>query len=321
MNQQDNFDEVQTTKELNSDEGQAPKDLEFDEVQATKDLEFDEVQAIKDLKKEAQTIIRTFNTFIRVKVSEVEVLEKLNRALDSMPSAADMAAVTEEFQARAQSVLEVARQERIDNFRRIETGYIQRVRESGKLLREVNSGWRIGPLEMQVEREFGRISFWYNRERLVKGKSIATVEDIEKIEEKSLNMLKKAAIPAEILSQVFWEAYQEAQKKSTRKRKASLVSLTDFYRELRIVLVRHKIAGRVALSRKITQYADFPRWTFLYNLDLYRGLAQEIEETKRLALQTGSMSEVNKGNGYVINGLEAQNEYKTMCYVLPMSGD
>lgn len=280
---------------------------------------FDEVQAIKDLKKEAKTIIRTFNTFIKVKVSEVEVLGKLNRALDSMPTAADMAAVTEEFQVRAQSVLAVARQDRIDNFRRLETGYIQRVKDSGKLLREVNSGWRIGPLEMQVEREFGRVSFWYNHEQLIKGKSIATVEDIEKIEEKSLNMLKKAAIPEEMLAQVFWEAYLEARKKNVRKRKAERVSLTDFYRELRIVLVRQKIAGR-SLHRKIVQFADFPKWTFLYNLDLYRLLAQEIEIEKRLALETGSMTEVNKGNGYVINGLEAHNEYKVMCYACSVSG-
>jgi len=278
---------------------------------------FNEVQAIKDLQKEAKIIIKAFDAFIKVKASEPDALDKLNKALESMPDGKDTTALMGEFQLTAQSILNAVRQNRVKNFKRMETGYIQKVKESGKLLREFSNGWRIGPLEMQVDREQARISFWYNYENLIKWKPIANIEDIEKMEKKAVDMLEKATIPRGIIIQAFWAAYQEAMNRNMHKTNSTLVSITDLYIELRIVLVRQKIAGKTP-HRKIDRYAEFPKWAFLYNLDLYRSLLTQIEPEKKLALQTGSMNEVSKGNGYVINGLEAQNEYKVMCYVRPV---
>lgn len=81
-----------------------------------------------------------------------------------------------------------------------------------------------------------------------------------------------------------------------------------------MALVRHELEGQPP-DRKL-RWGELPRWAFLYNLDRYRALGAAVPEARRLGLQTGSQQE-SRGFGMVVNGLDAQQDYKTMSFVVP----
>ncbi len=149
--------------------------------------------------------------------------------------------------------------------------------------------------------------------------AIGRREDLDKLETEALGKLNAAAYPNEMLTAVFWDAYaQERQRRTTEgKARAEQVPILDFYREVRATLVRHELAGQKPDKR--LQHVDLPCWRFLYNLDRYRALGPRVPESRKLGLQTGSQQEVARGLGLSVNGLDARQDYKTMCYVVASS--
>jgi hypothetical protein len=91
-----------------------------------------------------------------------------------------------------------------------------------------------------------------------------------------------------------------------------LVPLVDFYRQLRLTLVRRDLGQR---PDKKLSYVEFPQWAFLYNLDRYRSLSSNIPRETRLVVQTGSQQETQRF-GMITDGLDARQDYKVVCYVL-----
>ena len=126
-----------------------------------------------------------------------------------------------------------------------------------------------------------------------------------------------AAYPDDLLARVFWDAYEQerARRRPGRGARPEAVPLLDFYRGLRVALVRHELEEQQ--PDKKLRYAELPRWTFLYNLDRYRALGAAVPEARRLGYQTGSQQE-SRTIGVVVNGLDAQQDYKTMCYIVPV---
>lgn len=279
---------------------------------------FNEVQAIKDFQKDVKNIAKYLDTFTKLKTADAEVLDKLRKALKALPQSEIMVQAIEELRSNGTVLLETAYQQRADGFKRCETTYIHMAKEEGKLVREFTQGWRVGPLELQVKREEARASSLYNGETLIKWQPVSSADDLAAMEKKALSMLEQAALSEELLVNVFWEAYQEAGRRN-RGFNQSLVQLADLYREVRITLIRHSLDGK-APQKKLDQYTDFPKWAYLYNLDLLRALGSKVPAEQRLAFQTGSMNEVSKGKGFVLNGLDAMNEYKVMVYVSAASG-
>jgi hypothetical protein len=277
---------------------------------------FNETQLFKDIQKEAKSLSKWFENIAKIKSSDPQFLTLLDKALQSMPDDVGFAQLYGSFQDKIHGFINTARACRADSIKRLVTAFIREAQQSGKSLREFTKGWRVGPLEMQINFEQSQISFWYNKENLIKWQSVASVEDIQKAEQTALTMLEKAALPPELLTRVFWEAYSEARRRNSRSLDAALVSLNDFYREVRIALVRSRFDAKKP-NLKIDRYVEFPKYAFLYNLDLYRSMTPQLPADMKLAWQTGSMSEVNKGNGVVVNGLDAANEYKFICYVKP----
>ena len=93
--------------------------------------------------------------------------------------------------------------------------------------------------------------------------------------------------------------------------------LPDFYRGVRVALVRSELADQAPEKR--LRWAELPRWAFLYNLDRYRAHVTEVSEGQRLGLQTGSQQE-SRQFGMVVNGLDAAQDYRTMCFIVPFGG-
>lgn len=275
---------------------------------------YQENQSFKAIQREARALGRWFDNIAKVKLSDPLVLARMRKAWQTLPDDEDFIQLYREFKSNVQGFIDNTQNHRAENIRRLTSAYIRGVKQDGRPVREFIEGWRIGPLELQINFDLAQISFLYNQEALTKWQSVGSVEDIQRAEKSALTLLEKAILPPELAPEVFWEAYVEARKRGSRSLDASLVPVNEFYRELRIALVRSRFASKKP-NAKIDRFVDFPKYAFLYNLDLYRRQTPHIPAEIKLAWQTGSMSEVSKGKGVVINGLEPANEYKCICYV------
>lgn len=280
---------------------------------------FDEGKAIKSFQKDVKSIGKYFEAFSKLKTGDAEVLDRLGKALKAIPPAELLGPAVEELRNNGLGLLDKAYQIRAADFKRCETAFIRQARDAGKATREFTQGWRVGSLELQVKREESRASFLYNGEILVKWQPVSTADDLIEMEKKALSMLEKLTLNQELLVRVMWEAYCEASRRNQKNLNHSLVAISDLYREVRIALIRHSLDGK-APQKKLGEYTDFPKWAFLYNLDLLRALGSSVPTERRLTLETGSMKEVSKGKGFVVNGLQARNEYKVMVYASATSG-
>jgi len=110
---------------------------------------------------------------------------------------------------------------------------------------------------------------------------------------------------------VFFDAYEYLKWKRNQRGLSNdrTVPAREFYKEVRVALLRKRL--ELKQSPK-----DLQLWAFLYNLDLYSASITQIPQTKRLGLQSGSQHEVSKGLGIVVNGLDALQDYKTICYII-----
>jgi hypothetical protein len=173
-------------------------------------------------------------------------------------------------------------------------------------------------LELQLQREQARARFFFNREALTPWSPIGSADDLAALEERARKLLDGVAFPDAMLTEVFWDAYEQERAARQRggKGRAETVPLPDFYRGVRVALVRHELAGQG--PEKKLRWAELPRWAFLYNLDRYRALGTAVPEARRLGLQTGSQQE-SRQFGMVVNGLDAAQDYRTMCFVVPFS--
>lgn len=252
----------------------------------------------------------------RVKPNDPKVLEKLESALRRLPPGEALGQALDELRDHAAGVLHTARRERITAFRPTEAEFVRAAREAGKQLRERANGWRIDMLELQLQREQARARFFYNREPLLPWSPVGSPEALAALEARARATLDRAAWADELAIDVFWAAYEQerARRRAVGGGRAEAVPLPDFYRAVRVALVRHELEGQQP-DRKL-RWGELPRWAFLYNLDRYRALGAAVPEARRLGLQTGSQQE-SRGFGMVVNGLDAQQDYKTMSFVVP----
>jgi hypothetical protein len=58
-----------------------------------------------------------------------------------------------------------------------------------------------------------------------------------------------------------------------------------------------------------------PCGCFLYNLDVLFLTIEQISLEERLSRETGSQHEIRQGKGIVLNGLQANDDYKFFCYL------
>lgn len=278
-------------------------------------MSFDEKSEMKALQKEITKLEQLFSAFTKIKSNDADALDKFNKGLKTLPPGQSISMAVEELRIKIGDFVNQAQQNRRDSFGRIEAEYVRSAREQMKSVREQAKGWRIGSLEIEIDREQSRVRFLYNRETVISWQSVTSREDIEKLENKAIDLLRKHLLPEEILVKSCWKAYQNAKvlRNMPGAPNSDLVSIDIFYREFRAQLVRTQLETRKPDSK--LNYMEMPRWAFLYNMDVYR-LIKFSDNAKRLGFQTGSQMEVSKGMGFVLNGLDAQDDYKTFCYVM-----
>ncbi len=274
---------------------------------------------LPQLQAEFRRLAGSLGAVAKIRAADPKALERLDAALKRLPESESLGQALDDLRGRAAQFLHAARRERIAAFRPLEAEWVRASREAGKRLRERSSGWRVDMLELALQREQARARFFYNREALTPWSPIGSADDLAALEARALALLGGVAFSDEMLTSVFWDAY--AGERTARGRdgqgRAEAVPLPDFYRGVRVALVRHELTG--AGPEKRLRWAELPRWAFLYNLDRYRALGTAVPAGRRLGLQTGSQQE-SRTIGMVINGLDAAQDYKTMCFVVPFGG-
>lgn len=279
----------------------------------------DEVAAIKSLQRDAASLAKQFESIARLKASDPEVLDKLHKALAALPSGDQIAGAAAELKSRGEKKVNELRARRASEFRRHEADFIRAAKAANQTVREVGGNtWRVGRLELELQREASRARVLYNREPISKWTPIARREDIEKLLSSGERSLESAAIPDETLSGVLWEAYEHLRRTIGRNAPDARIPLNELFREARVALARHELRGGRP-DRRLSR-TELPLWAFLYNLDRYRRLLPTLSGEHRLTLETGSQQDIKKGLAMLVNGLDPAEDYKSYCYACAIVG-
>jgi hypothetical protein len=277
---------------------------------------FDEKKQMTDLVKSFKDILRFTNSFKEIKSDKIDALERLEKAVKGIPPSIDTFIIAlEENRSNAKKFIEKAKAIRSESFKRHEAEYIKSLNSESKPVREYSNGWRTGKLMIKVRPGLSKIKILYNEQVLINWTSVNSKEDFIDLENRANDMLSAQVIPEQDIIDVFFEAFKQAKNHLSGKANSYLVPVLDFYKEVRIALIR-KLLENKGSAAKIDRYHKFPLWAFLYNLDIYRSLGSKVPDNKRLGLQTGSMQEASQNKGLVVNGLNPNDEYKVMCYVI-----
>lgn len=251
-----------------------------------------------------------------VRPAAADAAEQIETALRRLPSGEAIGATVDSLRVELRAALE--RQQRVytEEFRRHEAAFIHAVQETESPVREQNDGWRIGAVELEFRRGAARARALYNHEEIVRWGRVTEVSDLEQIEKKARAVLERATLPDDLLVAVVWDAYTRtrAARMTARRPSADVVPVLEFYRELRIALARYDLDKRPAAN---LAHADMPKWSFLYNLDRYRALGAAVPADRRLGFQTGSQAESARSRCVTLNGLDATQDYKEFCHLLP----
>ena len=280
---------------------------------------FDENNQIIGLLKTFKEFSKYLKAFQSIKPGEANAIEKFERAIKELPAPELLIKALEENITAGRKFIEEVRDIRAQSFKKHETEYIKDLKTEGKHIREYSGGWRVGKLQINVKPELSKVRILFNGEILINWSNISSKTDFAVFEAKADSMLDRESIPGNEIIDILWESFRQSLSHMPDKTNTSLVPIRDFYKEVRIALLRKFLDGKNP-TVKIDKHLEFPIWAFLYNLDIYRSLGSKIPDNKKLGLQTGSMQEVSQGKGLVVNGLDPYDEYKVMCYVFAVRG-
>jgi len=271
----------------------------------------DITKVLKELQKELNKIYKPISNFLGQKPADSEALILAERALKQLPEG--LSYLSEKYLPAIQSQLKYTQHQ----YKKLETAYLRIVRERGDALRESGEGWRVSILMLETKPSHGMARFCYNREVLVPWQAVTSVEHLLAMEEQALGMLQKANLREDKLFHMLWLAYKKAVVDQHNQLEGQKVYIHELMLEFNSLLLRDKELLKPLAS--FIKNSEVPRWIFLYNLDRYRLVnAASIPAGERIGLQTGSQQEVSSGHGITVNGLVPEEDYKTMCHVIPL---
>lgn len=254
-----------------------------------------------------QALSKPLSRLGALKATSPSALEDFEKALATIP--ASSGAAYDAFIDECRAVVQAERQHRQRSFTRSVGSFVNRLRSSGTDVREVD-GWRVGPLQLEVNPDRTQVRFLFDREPVTEWRSVASPEDLNDAYEHALSSLRDAELDVAAIAESLVDAYIHLSRRESR------VRIRDAYPELRVGLLRQQLRGKP--DRTIKEFA-FPYWAFLYNLDRYRAAASSIPADQRLAFTTGSQAESAKF-GVTLNGLRTSDDYRTYCFLERMPG-
>lgn len=252
----------------------------------------------------------------KMKVTDTDFIENFEKIVDKLAPDGTLLKFIEEFYIKANTAVEKHKELSEMEFKKIEAEYIRELKTKEIQVLECNEGWRVGKLKLRINPTAAKAMFLYNEEDITDWVSINSKEDFINLEQKANKMLKDFEIEEEKLVDIFWQAYRSYLLENKQAEETGMVPIKDFYEEFFIKLNKENIKKEKNKLKINKNYIEYPLWAFLYNLDRYRALGSKVQAEKKLGLQTGSLQETSKNKGLVVNGLNPQEGYKVMCYVV-----
>lgn len=238
--------------------------------------------------------------------------EELEKKLKAVPESALLTAEIDRLREATEQAIKKEKRRRVEDFRRAEAVFINNLKKCGVELKEFDSSWRIGSLQLEVDRELSRVRVLYNREEVIRWKTISVEAEFRKLFDEGNAKLEEFRIEDQLLVDSLWDACRALRDGRKMDGKAkTLVPILDLYPELRITLVRQQL-GKGNPGKKL-KYMELPKWALLYNLDCYLALPSSIKSGKTIAFTTGS--QVQHSSGLTLGGLQPRNSYKVFCFV------
>lgn len=263
-------------------------------------------------RKELLRLCQPLKLIEKVKLDQVDGLDKLEKAISQFPDTQTLIGSIGEWLGKAKLYVEAEKKRRSESFGRVVGEFIRAQREIGVTVREFSlSQWRVGPFEIKFRPTQSQVAYFYNQEILQTWANVTTAQDLSKLTAKMENKLKTNVLPADTFRHTLLEAHQYLQEKQEKSGVMNFRSVLagELVKETKVVLYRKW------LEKKLPKLNDDSLWVFLYNLDLYFAHLEQVPPSERLSRETGSQHEIRQGKGIVLNGLEANEDYKIVCYL------
>ena len=284
------------------------------DVAGARSRETPPIPDIKTVVNEFKKVIAPIESLTKIKLGVHDSSTKLEKALKTIGNGATLAAAINDLKSQLARALKDARTLSEREFNRTIAGFINEMRQSGTVVREIANGWRVE--EVQLEIRNNQCRFLYNREHLVnKWEVPQKIAELARLFSEARATLQALRLPDTRLPEAIWDTYETCQRSASGRIERKEVLLQDFYKEFRITLARQDISRNA--DRKFS-YPEFPKWAFLYNLDIYISISSTLPPEKRLTLQTGSQDETRRF-GYVTDGLNPAQDYRQHVYIVQPS--
>lgn len=262
----------------------------------------------KTIKRGLSALAQQFTAAAKIDLEKPSGLADLDQYLKKLPPTEVLASKIDELRSQATQAAQEEKKRRTYGFGAVESEFIQLVKPSYPL-REKDSGWRIGPLEVEVNRDIAKARVLYNHEEIVPWRGVGSAQDLKMLFEDGLKKLESAKWDEERFSKLLQRAFDAAARKAHGADPQARIPIGDVHRQVRLELVSDELQHKP--DKKLTDTA-FPRWAFAYNLDLYR--RRNEERGSQLLFETGSQQE-QRTLGYSLNGLDAEEDTKTFCFM------
>jgi len=268
----------------------------------------DEKAELMKLKKEYSDSFKGIIDISKMKKNG-EALDLFDNIVKKMPAGQTLGNRVEELRGKSSDIIRELKRVRIDSFQRGITKFVNDSQDAGSFVRQTSDGWRIDQFEYALKNELAKVCLLYNREIIIPWTSVGSSEDLEKLKNKAIGMLKIFEIDFDDMLTALVDGFKEAERrrKQTNLFTDSPIDIHDFIREFRIALLRNQLTGK--LGKKL-KYADLPEWALLYNLDRYRMNMGKIPENERYSLTVPSQKAQSEGKSVLLGGLDYKRDYE-----------
>ena len=246
----------------------------------------------------------------------LDKLSDLREVIDKTISAQLVSSDISELLSKLRSDVSKIMDQSASAFGQIEAGFINYVKQQDLTWKELDTGWRVGSLELRFRRPSSAVAIFYNHEIVLDWTYVSSVEQLRKLYEDALTKVDSFVMDKKVRDQVFTEAFDFLvwKRQASKTANPAMVPIKDFFREVSVAKYR------AAMSAK-KKDEPLNMVAFLRNLDEYIRDISAAEGVRRLAFQSGSQAEQSKGIGVTIGGLNAKSDYRTVCFVVVQRSD
>ncbi len=278
--------------------------------------DFDEKREIEEVIKRFKKLDSMILPITKLKPNDPSAVEILDKTIKNISNGITISTSLEEAIIAAKEVIVKVQKQRIEKVKRHEAELINSLKDENVSVREINQGWRIGKLTLNLKPDIAKARILYNEQEVIPWEPVTGKESLINLLDKGNKKLEDLLIPVADLPEIVWDTYLRCSH--IRGEKKAIIPVGEYFIELRLTIIKKMLQRNP--GAKITSYLEFPLWAFLYNMDVYRSIAKDLLDGKRIGFQTGSQTETSANKGFTFGGLNPRDDFKIYCYIISLGG-